>query len=269
MRLKGLLIWGACAACTFVGASQAPGAFTITVNYADGTVPTASEKNAFDTAAWYWEHTITGYQAAAADLSGITITATIAPIDGAGGKLGSAGPTLGTTRGTNFYSVAGQMTFDSADVGSNFQAVVLHEMAHVIGFGTLWTDNNLYVTGSGKYTGSAALAAYKAEYSQPSATSVPVEQGGGAGTYDAHWDEVDGGTGSTGLVDSAGRDKKYELMTGWLNLPGYVSQTTVAQFQDLGYTTVAAPLLGGTIPVPEAGVAGVLAPVGLLLRRRR
>ena len=54
----------------------------------------------------------------------------------------------------------------SADVAAlvannTFYGVVLHEMAHILGIGTLWTFNNnvngttynLYNAGSGQYTG--------------------------------------------------------------------------------------------------------------------
>jgi hypothetical protein len=111
----------------------------------------------------------------------------------------------------------------------------------VIGFGTLWTLNGLYVDGSGQYTGANALATYRTEFNQPAATFVPVELGGGSGTANGHWNEVDGGGGNTGIVDSLNRDMKNELMTGWLNSPTFVSLTTINSFKDLGYVVSAVP----------------------------
>jgi hypothetical protein len=128
-----------------------------------------------------------------------------------------------------------------------FLSVIKHEMAHVLGFGTLWETDGLYVHGSGHYTGSFGLAAYRAEFGQPSASYVPVELGGGAGTADGHWNEVDNGGGNAGITDAKGRDMRYELMTGWLNTPAsslFLSNTSIQSFRDLGYTVAAVPLPG-------------------------
>lgn len=247
-----------------LAATTSNAAFTITVNYASGTNPTADQQQAFNNAKSFWEEIIRDYKpgvnnGTGTDLTGITIVARIETIDGPNGVLGSAGPSLGQDRAGNFYATNGNMRFDIEDVGTNFSQVVLHEMAHVIGFGTLWVLNNIYVDGTGAYTGVNALAAYRTEYAQPLATSVPVELAGGSGTANGHWDENTGGIGATGIVDRQGRDKQFELMTGWLNTPSYVSVTTIQQFRDLGYLT----------QVPEPAAAMVVGPLALALRRRR
>jgi hypothetical protein len=133
------------------------------------------------------------------------------------------------------------MQFDTADLNQmeangTLSSVILHEMAHVMGFGTLWELNNVYVDGTGRYTGANALAAYRTEFNQPGATFVPVELGGGSGTANGHWDEVDNGAGNTGRVSALG-DIRFELMTGWLNTPSYISETTVQSFVDIGFVT--------------------------------
>ena len=139
------------------------------------------------------------------------------------------------------------MTFDSADLASlessgSLEDVILHEMAHVLGFGTLWELNSLYTPDSGEYTGAFGLAAYQAEFNQPGATFVPIELGGGAGTAGGHWDEIDGGAGLTGITDGSGNDMRDELMTGWLNPNPFISNTTRMSFMDLGYTVSAVPV---------------------------
>jgi hypothetical protein len=241
-------------------AATAQASFTINVNFTGGLTP--SQQAIFSTAASTWQGLVTGYRPGIS-ITGININAAGNAIDGVGGILGSAGPSSGVTQAGFFLSTAGNMTFDTADL-ANLEAngtllpVILHEMAHVMGFGTLWTNNGVYTNGTGAFTGAAALAAYQVEYSQPGATSVPVELGGGSGTANAHWDEVDGGGSNTGIVSGAG-DRRFELMTGWLNSPYYISQTTLGSFFDIGFTVV---------PTPSAAVllgAGVLT----LGRRRR
>ena len=235
--------------------------FGITVTY--GTGMNEAYKSAFNDAAAFWQSQITGYRINSTALQGITISANVAPEDGVGGILGSAGPTSGyffngaqlsgdTALSDVLYATEGTMTFDSADVNNLitsgvWEQVIRHEMAHVIGFGTLWgfdyagtVYNDFYVTGSGQYTGAAGLAAYRAEF-DPTATYVPVELGGGSGTANGHWNEVDGGSALTGITDANGNDMAYELMTGWLNTPAFVSQTTIAQFYDMGYNVIPEP----------------------------
>lgn len=128
------------------------------------------------------------------------------------------------------------MQFDTADLnnmennGTLFD-VIAHEMAHVIGFGTLWTTDffiagtqSNYVEGSGRYTGEFALEMYRKEFVED-AEFIPVELGGGDGTANSHWDEPWPGGAS-------------DLMTGYLGpYPITLSDTTVASFADIGYLT--------------------------------
>ncbi|MGE4488417.1 MAG: PEP-CTERM sorting domain-containing protein [Kiritimatiellales bacterium] len=237
------------------------GLFNITVEFSAGM--DESYQSAFASAASYWGSIITGYRIDSSDLQGITISANVATNDGVGGVLGSARPTNGyffnnallagdSDVSDVLYATAGSMTFDSADVDNLissglWEQVIRHEMAHVIGFGTLWgysyngtVYNDFYTADSGQYTGAAALAAYQAEF-DPSATYVPVELEGGGGTANGHWNEVDGGSALTGITDAEGQDMAYELMTGWLNSPTFVSDTTIAQFYDMGYTVIPEP----------------------------
>jgi hypothetical protein len=225
-----------------LGSNIAVSQFNITLQFDGGLTP--SQQAIFTAAAKRWESVITGDVAdvitdAGVNIDDILIDASGDAIDGPGGILGQAGPD-GLRNGSNIpYS--GMMQFDSADLAEmeadgSLVDVITHEMGHVLGFGTVWTYDNLYVDGSGKYTGAAALSAYQAEFvGQTNATFVPVELGGGGGTANGHWDEVDGGAGPTGIVDSKGRDMVNELMTGWANTPSFISKTTVGQFEDLGY----------------------------------
>jgi hypothetical protein len=233
---------------------------------------------AFTTAEATWESLLTGYQDGfivnrssgssyniGDTLTDLFITANVVAIDGAGGILGQAGPTQSVLDSSGFQlSTDGIMQFDSADVAGLFnsgtwEAVILHEMGHVLGFGTQWLSNGVYVSDSGEFTGANATLAWQTEFGQ---TGTPdVELGGGPGTRNGHWNEVDNGAGLTGITDALGRDMRNELMTGWLNNGSFISNMTVQSFKDIGFTIAA-------VPEPSS-LALVAIGASCLLRRRR
>lgn len=255
----------AAAAVLSVASLSANAAFDLTINY---TGPTEYQSY-FTAAENFWESVITGYKPTVT-LTGFTISASIASIDGQWGTLGYAGPDTLTSRAGSIYTTTASMVFDLDDMAymtgsGTFGDVIRHEMGHTIGIGTLWELNNLYVDGSGQYTGANGLAQYQTEFNQPGAAYIPVELGGGAGTAGGHWNEVDNGSGLTGIVDGQGRDMRNELMTGWLNAPTFVSKTTVASLQDLGYTVNI-----NAVPEPETYALFALGlPVLLRFGKRR
>ena len=253
--------------------------FDIQLNFINA--PTASEAAAFSAAEATWESIITGYQIDDINNIIVNIDVNLAAIDGLGNILGSAGPSTaklnaaGTAvTSTYLYTQSGSMTFDTADtsaLGLTFNAVVLHEMGHVLGIGTLWSSSavgfagrqELYVNGSGQYTGAFGLAAYNSEFDQ-SGTFVPVELGGGSGTANGHWNEVNGGSGPTGIVSNiSGQDFRDELMTGWLNSPTFISTLTTESMRDLGYTVAFA------IPEPSSALLLGMGSFALIMRRRK
>lgn len=256
--------------------SDPPVPFSITVNFSGD----AAFQAAFDDAAAYWESLIPFYidgNAGIDTFPGLTIDASVSPIDGPGGTLGSAGPEFGGFDDSGFLlATAGSMNFDSADFsspGGSFPDVILHEMAHVIGIGTLWADNGLYDPNAasvsdpnnsqtvGEYTGTFGLLGWQAEF-DADADFVPVEKGGGPGTEDGHWNEGDLGL-PTGYVSSiTGLDSSLELMTGWLNPASFVGEVTKGSLRDLGYEVE-------VVPETSAWLAGTLFGTALLLRRRR
>ncbi|WP_137701134.1 leishmanolysin-related zinc metalloendopeptidase [Marimonas lutisalis] len=182
----------------------------------------------------------------------LTISATLTDIDGSGGILGQAGPTL--ARDGTYLPLAGIMEFDIADAETFdgyglWDDIVLHEMVHTMGFGTLWSYMGLtsgsVATGDMRFTGEIATALYNSEFADianadpDSANGVPVETDGGAGTAGGHWDET--------IFTN-------EIMTGYINNSNYISEMSIAALEDMGYDTVIDdpndPFdLYGTIPV--------------------
>lgn len=135
--------------------------------------------------------------------------------------------------------------------GLNFlDELLVHETGHVLGIGTLWTENGDYIPLTYQYTGTYGLAAYRAEF-DPTADWVPVENAGELGTAGSHWNQRMRSSASegnpadpwsldprVGIVDPFGRDIALEVMTGAID-PDYgepfLSRTTVESMRDLGY----------------------------------
>ena len=165
----------------------------------------------------------------------MVIYADIRPIDGTTGSniLGFALPVVGRN---DFTTVAGCMVFDEAnlallDADGRLGDLVLHEMAHVIGFGTIWGDNRLLVGGCSPglpepyFLGPSARQAFTGGLSSAfSGSIVPVEGNGSCngGTRDSHWRE-------TVFND--------ELMTGFIEISGAnpLSAITAASLRDIRY----------------------------------
>lgn len=193
---------------------------------------TASQQAIFERAAAKWESIITSDLPNATfngqTVDDLLINASAVAIDGRGGVLGQAGPDR--FRGGTRLPYHGAMQFDTADMAAmeangTLQGVVMHEMGHVLGIGTLWAAKGLIVgagTSSSRFIGPQATAAYNALFGT-TASGVPLETAGGSGTRDAHWKESVFGN---------------EIMTGFVG-PGTslpVSRVTIASLADLGYT---------------------------------
>jgi hypothetical protein len=186
----------------------------------------------------------------------VNIYVYIRPIDGSTGSniLGLATPVYG--RDDNLLPYAGCMIFDSANIDAlltsgGLSAVILHEMAHVFGFGTIWDEKGLLVgkcptSSTPSYAGQSSQQAFVAAllpsvvYSDP---IVPVEGDGtcGDGTRDGHWSESVMGN---------------ELMTGFLEQTGGnpLSAITSASLRDLGYVVNDVPSDPYTVPPGAAAL---------------
>ena len=228
--------------------------------------PSADELAAFQKAEARWENLITadttninltgnasaisacGIPAGFENIDDIVIQVNLQPIDGVGGVLGSAGPrcTIGG------LPISGVMTFDTADNANmiaqgTFEAVILHEIGHVLGIGSLWSSAGLLVSqscagggaGNGadtRFVGTNATAEWR---TLGGTGDLPVENTLGAGSCDSHWRE-----------NSVLRE---ELMSPQLSTINALSSITLRSLADLGFSvapnsradsfTIGSPLL--------------------------
>ena len=205
-------------------------------------VPVTAEQEAvFENAAARWERIIikdvpsftgtvpsafTGFPPAVdGTVDDIVIEIVLAPIDGPGRILGQAGPRF--VRTSDFLTLSGVMFFDVDDLAfldelDLFEEVIIHEMGHVLGVGTLWDagDRDLRKDEEGNpyFAGKKANVFWNAE---GGTFELPVENQGGPGTRLSHWRES--------VLNN-------ELMTGFLNLgENPLSRITAGSMRDLGY----------------------------------
>jgi hypothetical protein len=129
----------------------------------------------------------------------------------------------------SFLPAWGMMQFDTADLAQmeadgSLVRVIIHEMGHVLGFGTIWPRLGLR-QGAGSFnptfTGANAMREFATLQGLTMPTPVPVANTGGAGTRDAHWREAVFGN---------------ELLTGFLDTGvNPISRMSIGHFEDLGY----------------------------------
>jgi hypothetical protein len=183
----------------------------------------------------------------------VVIYASVQNIDGAGRILASAGPCGFRNAASGYLTTVGVMEFDSADIerlaaNGTLQDVITHEMLHVLGIGTLWSDRRLLqaegTTGVTYLGRGGAGGCFDSGGASVCGSGVPVENNGVPGTADAHWRE------ST---------FQSELMTGYVNLGGMpLSIITVGSLQDMGYTVNM--LAADPFQVPLGGASANMIP---------
>lgn len=248
--------------------------FNIQLQYI--TTATVAQQTAFNDAAARWSQVITGdlggVNVVNADVSvcgapagtlvnglvnDLRIVVQLDSIDGPGKILGAATPCY-TRNGGRQLTLIGYMVFDTFDLAGleasgDLNDVILHEMGHVLGFGTFWeppspdsllTTTPTIVGSTLGFFGPNAVTAYTGS-NGGTGTRVPVEDGNTPGTSRSHWKE------SVFLS---------ELMTGFISGTVHpLSLTTVQSLADLGYTVnplAADPFNINTQPTLRAGQPG-------------
>jgi hypothetical protein len=228
--------------------ANAANGYTIQLRYVNGATP--AQRAFFEAARARWEGIITGdvpnttgtiparscgnsfkTPSFNGEVDDILIDVLLQPIDGPGNILGAAGPCL--VRNEDLLTLYGIMFFDSADLeflgqAGIFDEVVVHEMGHILGIGTLWNFGRSLLQGANtqdpRFVGPMGIAGYLEVGGR--GISIPVEEGFGPGTRLSHWDEET-------------FDK--ELMTGFIGTKGApLSVMTIGSVGDLGYQVSAA-----------------------------
>jgi hypothetical protein len=225
------------------GASQ----FAITYEF---LVPTSVDiQNAFLWAAGRWSQAIVGdlpsARATNLDVSECTgvegkrfngtiddilIYVQVDSIDGVGGVLGSAGPCF--IRNNSGSPVIGIVRLDRDDLENLagfglLNDVILHEIGHVLGLGTLWNVVDPATIGTSPecraqdpvHPGPGSRWVFPLLVPDYAGRTVPLENCGGEGTRNGHWRES---------------VLRRELMTGFLNTSGNpLSPLTLGAILDL------------------------------------
>ncbi len=277
---------GALTPVSFAATGQSA-AFNIVIRYFGTQQPTANQQAAFAAAQAKWQTLIFGdltdipvnlgagtacgtdfpdLPAINETVDDVLIFAKVDSIDGAGNVLGQAGPCR--IRSSSGLTVLGVMHFDKADLADlessgQLSLVILHEMGHVLGYGTLWNNPPFSLLAGPcpsptncitdpHFIGTHALAAfdqvggssYVAGAKVPAENCVGAPGPCGAGTVNGHWRES--------VLDQ-------ELMTGYLN-PGTnpLSIVTLASFWDMNYLVNYSDADSYAWPVPPAlqGIGG-------------
>ncbi len=213
--------------------------------------PTVTLRQAFDDAVVRWGDLLGELQPIPVELSAgacgpgspainqlvddLLVLVKLESIDGVSGTLGQAG--VCSARLENRLPVVAKLTLDTDDVGclegtARLVDLIVHELGHALGFGTLWAGEGLLQDPSlpaskgadTHFNGPDAIAAFDAigGDAYTGGQKVPVEnEEGGVGTRDSHW--------RLSVLSN-------ELMTGFLTAGANpLSRVTVASLGDLGY----------------------------------
>ena len=204
--------------------------FSIDVNFLGGL--TSSQRSIVKAAARRWEEVVIGdlpaYRVNGQVIDDLLIEFSGASIDGPGGILGQAGPTH--VRPDSYLPIKGVIEFDRGDLArmesdGSLLGVMVHEIAHILGLGTIWTAKGLLIgsgTANPRFIGQNAMQEFRELTGSAYTRPVPVANTGGPGTREGHWRETIFGN---------------ELMTGYINAGANpLSRLTIASLEDLGHT---------------------------------
>jgi leishmanolysin len=271
-----LILIGLIAACSDSTApapsSGSTAQFTVTVRFVDPTPPSQPVLTAFNQAIAKWQSVIADsvgsipvkLAAGACDSAQPALNETVRDLlvlvhvrqirDTVPGQaiLGESGPCL--VRKPGNLPILGVMSLNSSTLetlagNGLLDDVIEHEMAHLLGFGTVWDLDGLLrdtTTSDPWFSGMDAQAAFRQALPSFTDKIVPVEANGGSGTTLSHWRES--------VMTN-------ELMTGFLNSgPNPLSAVTIESMADLGYSVNVSAADPWPTPSSGASAAAVATP---------
>ena len=185
-------------------------------------------------------------------------------VDGEGGLLGLAGVIF--KRSPSNLPLLSAMILDTDDLDDfttvAFQDLVMHEIGHALGFGTVWEDLDLLKNPSLDFFGDPITPAPDTHFSGVKAISafnsaggasytgakVPVEnEEGGSGTRDGHW--RNSVIGPNELMDGFGDPAQ--------TTSDPLSLITIESMADLGYTVDVTQADSYMLPSDDGASAGI------------
>eukprot|EP00180_Rhodochaete_pulchella_P000283 Plantae.Rhodophyta-Rhodochaete_pulchella.ctg120.p1 GENE.Plantae.Rhodophyta-Rhodochaete_pulchella.ctg120~~Plantae.Rhodophyta-Rhodochaete_pulchella.ctg120.p1 ORF type:complete len:577 (-),score=95.18 Plantae.Rhodophyta-Rhodochaete_pulchella.ctg120:300-2030(-) len=172
------------------------------------------------------------------EIDDLALQVSFADIDGAGGSIANAiysglrGPSDNLLPYFGVVQIDRQNYEDARAMGvrtgSAYTEVLVHEIAHAMGFEDRFWKNVGLISSSGDYTGIHALREFKAllvdSGMSDEVSAVPLQKDGGEGTASNHWEE---------------ESLDVELMTGYINAKSgdnRLSKITIGAMDDIGYS---------------------------------
>ena len=218
----------------------------------------------------FWETVLTGFTGLAQ--ATVSLTASMAKIDGRHKVAAYAGPTSGhwvdgRDPGTGaqrwfLRADAGRMQFDADDFGPGaagvhseeiFLAVAIHEISHVLGYGTAFRGNGLIDDTNNTYVGREAVSAFNRTYGS-AVSGIPLDALG------QHWSEcwASAGTGTPCQAlggPEGGSHNDDDVLTPFVtSRAAVIRPASIAMFRDLGFLTID-PFSGIRLPSAAAAQA--------------
>jgi hypothetical protein len=274
----------------YVPPSESDATFDIDLTYV-GTEPSSTQKNQIRAAADVWESVIASGEPAriiansnwncededpstfGSYIDDLRIYIRLTSIDGSGGAVAVAGPCVWRSGGLPLIGDVLLDTDDLARLSSRvFRPLVVHEMAHVLGFGTTYQWIDLLEDSAVAYalanpgsttlpdthfTGTEAIDAFDEILNGASydGKKVPVEnntQRYGSGSLDAHWREAVFATEIMTPTISSAADSEP------------LSKVTIAALADLGYSVDYTQAESYTLPSSSTTTSALLGAVPAL-----
>lgn len=202
------------------------------------------------------------YQTQSEVLDDLLVLVSVRDIDGPGGTV--AATTVCMVRDLSFLPLVAAIYLDRMDMDhlsdADVEDVVLHELGHTLGIGSIWHHTGLLTLASlfspgadTHFAGAHAIQAFdSAGGTDYTGAKVPVENSMGYGSSDTHWRESVFGLELMTPVQQVGRSDPFSAITiESLADLGYTVDATLADDYELGEADAdfAVPdgLLGATI----------------------